>query len=73
MKSPVRLAAPEKLQNRQHLLAEILRREGITVETEQPIRRRGGDTDLPLSSAQQRLWMLHQLEPHSAVYNVRWD
>ena len=70
MKSTFHLAAPEKLQNRQHLLAEILRREGITVETEQPIRRRDGDTDLPLSSGQQRLWVLHQLEPHSAVYNV---
>jgi amino acid adenylation domain-containing protein len=70
MKKNVHLAASETLQNRQRLLAEILRREGITVETEQPIRRRGGDTDLPLSSAQQRLWMLHQLEPHSAVYNV---
>jgi len=33
----------------------------------QPVPR---DRNLPLSFAQQRLWFMHQLQPHSAVYNL---
>ena len=35
-----------------------------------PAPRTGGDRDLPLSPAQERLWFLEQLAPGRAVYNV---
>jgi FkbH-like protein len=35
-----------------------------------PITRRGQQDDLPLSFAQQRLWLIHQLDPESFLYNV---
>nr|QEO74053.1 condensation domain-containing protein [uncultured bacterium] len=35
-----------------------------------PIRTVDRDRPLPLSYAQQRLWFLDQLEPHSAAYNM---
>ncbi|MBV9483693.1 MAG: amino acid adenylation domain-containing protein, partial [Acidobacteria bacterium] len=34
------------------------------------LRRVSRDQVLPLSSAQQRLWFLDQLDPHHAVYNI---
>src|SRR5215212_9755481 len=36
------------------------------------IPRRATHDAPPLSSAQQRLWFLDQLEPHSAGYNMRF-
>jgi acyl transferase domain-containing protein/acyl carrier protein len=34
------------------------------------VERAVRETDLPLSFAQQRLWFIHQLEPHSSAYNM---
>ena len=31
---------------------------------------RDGEQSLPLSYAQQRLWLIHQLEPDNAAYNI---
>jgi amino acid adenylation domain-containing protein len=41
--------------------------------TEGPIRRASRSTDrdaIPLTHAQQRLWILHQLQPEATVYNL---
>ena len=53
-------------------LAELAQRATIATRSLQtppivPVSRAG---ELPLSFAQQRLWFLDQLEPHSAAYNV---
>ena len=37
---------------------------------EPPLRRRAGSAPVPLSFAQQRLWLIHQLDPESHLYNV---
>ncbi|MFI7045834.1 amino acid adenylation domain-containing protein [Streptosporangium sandarakinum] len=38
--------------------------------TPQPIQRTSGDGAYPMSPAQQRLWLVHQLDPESTAYNM---
>jgi amino acid adenylation domain-containing protein len=53
------------------LLKKLLEEEGIDSPADQEsIPRRGPVAKLPLSFAQQRLWLLEQLQPGTPVYNV---
>jgi amino acid adenylation domain-containing protein len=51
------------------VLAQLLEREGIGLP-KSSIKALPPDAGYPLSSAQRRLWFLHQLEPESTAYNV---
>ncbi|MEU6621416.1 amino acid adenylation domain-containing protein [Streptomyces litmocidini] len=54
-----------------HLQAELLRRlAGESASEERPIPTVPRDGLLPMSSAQERLWFLAELEPDSAEYNT---
>ena len=57
--------APEKREAFLRALAD----KGIRLDR-LPIVAVSGDEPLPLSYAQQRLWFLQQLEPHSSAYNM---
>ncbi|MBX3712883.1 MAG: amino acid adenylation domain-containing protein [Lysobacter sp.] len=50
------------------LMQQLARRSGA--DTQQEIGRRPRPERLPLSSAQQRLWILDRLDPGNSVYNV---
>lgn len=52
------------------LFEELLAAEGIEMVAEPAIPRRKSDDDLPLTYAQQRLWLLDQLEPKNPAYNI---
>jgi surfactin family lipopeptide synthetase A len=50
------------------LLASLLEKEGV--QQAPRLKRIPRDGELPISSAQMRLWLFDQLEPGSAAYNV---
>jgi surfactin family lipopeptide synthetase A len=50
------------------LLASMLEQEGVPQAPS--LKRIPGDGELPLSAAQTGLWLLDQLEPSSAAYNI---
>src|SRR5436309_8583598 len=53
-----------------HALVEaLLREEGLTLPAGQGIRRREGVDSAPLSSVQERLWLLDQLGAARAAFN----
>jgi amino acid adenylation domain-containing protein len=55
---------------KRELLANILEKEGIDLQSAVKIRPRQCFDNLPLSFAQERLWFLDQLEPGKSVYNI---
>jgi len=55
---------------KQALLAQHLQQQESAGTDFQAISRRGDVDPAPLSFAQQRLWFLEQLEPHSPLYNI---
>lgn len=57
--------------SRRALLDALLREEGLGGGVGAGIPRREGGTVLPLSFAQQRMWVLHELEPASAAFNIQ--
>jgi amino acid adenylation domain-containing protein len=57
---------PEK----RELLDKLLRQKGIGASNVTPIPRRTAAESYPVSFAQQRLWVLHQLDPASPAYNM---
>src|ERR1700749_5032003 len=52
------------------LLARLLEEEGIETAERRRVGRRSPDQELHLSFAQQRLWLLDQIEPGNAAYNI---
>ena len=58
--------SPEK----RKLLERLLNKEGSDARQALILPRPPGTTVVPLSFAQQRLWVLHQLDPASPLYNV---
>lgn len=52
------------------LLQDLMESEGIATDEERTSIPRQARTKAPLSSAQQRLWFLDQMEPGSPLYNL---
>ncbi len=68
------MAQPNNLHNLspadRRLFEELLLAEGIEMLAEPIIPRRKTDEELPLTCAQQRLWLLDQMEPGNPAYNI---
>ncbi len=52
------------------LTQRLLKKNGEQASRHEPIPRRNGNGALPLSYAQERLWLLEQLEPGTHAYNL---
>ncbi|HEX8089856.1 MAG TPA: condensation domain-containing protein, partial [Blastocatellia bacterium] len=52
------------------LIKYLLEDEGVELPKVQPIARRQGQQEIPLSSSQERLWILEQLLPGTATYHI---
>lgn len=71
MRNPIQSPSPIVSPGGRHeLLAELLKEESVDFEIAKPILPRDQHQDLPLSSGQQRLWFVHQLEPRASLYNI---
>ena len=55
---------------RQELLARLLKQEQLDVSKTVIGPRERGSINIPLSFAQERLWVMDQLEPNRPIYNV---
>ncbi len=55
---------------KQKLFEQMLAKKGIQVTGKQPIPRRANPESAELSLMQERLWVLHQLVPNNAAYNM---
>ena len=58
--------SPEK----RALLQELLRKKAAKKLAAEAPRRRGDEGPAPLSYSQERLWLLHQIDPDSIAYNL---
>ncbi|HVG17938.1 MAG TPA: condensation domain-containing protein, partial [Blastocatellia bacterium] len=52
------------------LISYLLEDEGVQLPELQSIARREGQQEIPLSSSQERLWILEQLLPGTATYHI---
>jgi hypothetical protein len=57
-------------EDKRALLERLLSKKGVEVSRSVILSRKGNSNSAPLSFAQQRLWLLDQLEPNSSAYNI---
>jgi amino acid adenylation domain-containing protein/FkbH-like protein len=56
--------------NKRELLELLLKQKGLAAAQPKGIARQGGAGPHPASFSQERLWILHQLNPEGSAYNV---